>query len=65
MNNLKEILSRDSLLFQDDIDLNIEDIHKEFCDKKILVLGAAGSIGSAFVKEILRFNLSTIHLLDY
>ena len=40
---------------------NIED---EFFDKKILVTGGAGSIGSILVKTLLNFSPKTIRILD-
>jgi UDP-N-acetylglucosamine 4,6-dehydratase/5-epimerase len=37
---------------------------REFNDKVILVTGGAGSIGSALVREILKYNPKTVRILD-
>ena len=36
----------------------------EFKDKVILITGGAGSIGSALVREILKYDIKTVRILD-
>ncbi len=55
---IEELLERDS------ISLNIENIKKQLSNKTILVTGAAGSIGSEIVRQVIQFNPKKIVLLD-
>ena len=43
---------------------DIKELKKNFINSKILITGAAGSIGSSFVKKINLFNFKKIYLLD-
>ena len=54
----------EELLERDAIKLDNEDIQHDLTDKVILVTGAAGSIGSEIVRQLVRFNPKTIVLLD-
>lgn len=54
----------EELLERDPIKLNIENIKNQLSEKTILVTGAAGSIGSEMVRQILHFNPKKIILLD-
>ena len=60
---LKKILKRDSF-FQIDIDENLNDIKKKIHSKSLLVIGGAGTIGSNYIKEILKFKPSKIIVVD-
>ena len=51
--------NRFKLLNQDIIELK-----KNFFKSNILITGAAGSIGSQFCKDILKFNFKSIFLMD-
>ena len=55
---IEELLGRDPIL------LDKEDIQKELSGKIILVTGAAGSIGSEIVRQIIPFNPKKIILVD-
>jgi len=61
----KHITKRDQSLFIKDIILNSHRLHKSICDKKIMVIGGAGTIGSAFIKELLKFEPKSIVVVDY
>lgn len=55
---IEELLERES------ITLNIEKIKNQLSGKTILVTGAAGSIGSEIVRQVIHFNPKKIILLD-
>lgn len=55
---IEELLERES------ISLNIENIKNQLTNKTILVTGAAGSIGSEIVRQVIQFNPKKIILLD-
>ncbi len=54
----------EELLEREPIQLSKENIQKQVSNKTILVTGAAGSIGSEIVRQIIRFNPKKIILLD-
>jgi FlaA1/EpsC-like NDP-sugar epimerase len=61
---IKKIRIED-LLERDPIRLDVDTIKNEITGKKILITGAAGSIGSEIVRQVLPFNPSKIIMLDY
>jgi FlaA1/EpsC-like NDP-sugar epimerase len=54
----------EELLERDAIQLDKDNIRKQFLGKTILVSGAAGSIGSEIVRQVIRFQPKKIILLD-
>jgi len=54
----------EDLLERDEIKLDEEKVRRELLDKCILVTGAAGSIGSEIVRQIVRFSPKKILLID-
>jgi FlaA1/EpsC-like NDP-sugar epimerase len=66
MPSLKQIKSIqiEDLLERPKIDISSENIAKQLKSKIILVTGAAGSIGSELVRQIITFNPTLIILLD-
>ena len=56
--NIEDLLGRDQILLQ------LEKIKEEIHNKTILVTGAAGSIGSEMVRQILPFEPKLLLLLD-
>jgi FlaA1/EpsC-like NDP-sugar epimerase len=60
---LKKIRVQD-LLSRDPIQLNMKRIADGLRDRTILVTGAAGSIGSEIVRQLTRFNVSKLVLID-
>jgi FlaA1/EpsC-like NDP-sugar epimerase len=60
---LKKIKVQD-LLSRDPIQLNMKRIANGLRDKTILVTGAAGSIGSEIVRQLTRFNVGKLVLVD-
>ena len=54
----------EELLEREPINLDKATINKEVQGKKILITGAAGSIGSEIVRQLTQFNPSKLYLLD-
>lgn len=63
LKQIKEIRIED-LLGRESIELNNEFLNKEFVNKSILVTGAAGSIGSEIVRQLMMYGPKTLILLD-
>ena len=61
---IEKILGRETSLFSSDID----DLQQELVDlvkgAKVLIIGAAGTIGSATAKQIFQRNPSALHAVD-
>ena len=51
-------------MFAADIEANKETLRQEIKDKKVCVIGGAGSIGSSFIKAILRFEPKSVVVVD-
>lgn len=51
-------------MFAHDIEANKEKLTEEIKDKKICVIGGAGSIGSSFIKAVLRFEPKSVVVVD-
>ncbi|WP_299672225.1 UDP-N-acetylglucosamine 4,6-dehydratase [uncultured Polaribacter sp.] len=62
--NFLKLIGRDKRLFDVDIDNNQHELTKIVSDSKFLVLGGAGSIGQAVVKEIFKRNPKKLHVVD-
>jgi FlaA1/EpsC-like NDP-sugar epimerase len=56
--NIEDLLNRDQ------INIDIDGIKNELYDKRILITGAAGSIGSEIVRQLLRFDAALIIMCD-
>ncbi|MBG6236578.1 FlaA1/EpsC-like NDP-sugar epimerase [Pedobacter sp. CAN_A7] len=56
--NIEDLLNRKS------IDIDINGIQKELKDKRILITGAAGSIGSEIVRQLMKFETGLIIMCD-
>ncbi|MGK5090376.1 polysaccharide biosynthesis protein [Deltaproteobacteria bacterium TL4] len=61
---LSSILLRNTSLFEQDMRNHYQELQTHVAHSRILVIGAAGSIGSAFVKQIIRYEPKTLHLVD-
>ena len=55
---------RKKLLTDEDFNLNFSKLENHFNNKKVLIIGGSGSIGSSFVSEISEFSLKSIHIID-
>lgn len=51
-------------MFAADIEANKDRLSEEIKDKKVCVIGGAGSIGSSFIKAILRFEPKSVVVID-
>ena len=55
---------RPQSMFLKDIEANRETLTREIKDKKVCVIGGAGSIGSSFIKAVLRFEPKSVVVVD-
>ena len=55
---------RPQSMFLKDIEANSERLTREIKDKKVCVIGGAGSIGSSFIKAVLRFEPKSVVVVD-
>ena len=52
------------LLSRDKISLNKKNIKREYYNKRILITGGAGSIGSEIIRQLIKFKPSEILIID-
>jgi FlaA1/EpsC-like NDP-sugar epimerase len=62
--NILKLIGRDSELFEDDLKTFGKELDDIVNKSKFLVVGGAGSIGSAVVKEIFKRNPRKLHVVD-
>lgn len=60
----ESITKRASSLFANDIENNRAELSREIKDKKVLVIGGGGTIGSSFIRAILPFEPKTLVVVD-
>jgi FlaA1/EpsC-like NDP-sugar epimerase len=61
---LARMLGRTRSLFADDVAAAAPRLHAAVAGRRVLIVGAAGSIGSAFVKAVASYRPAAIHLVD-
>lgn len=64
MINILKILNRTKHLFEDDLKANEYELIENISSSSFLVIGGAGSIGQAVVKEIFKRNPRKLHVVD-
>ena len=69
MLNISEFIAsnitlRGKSMFADDIEANKEKLHAEIANKSVLVIGGAGTIGSSFIRAVLKFKPSKLFVVD-
>ena len=60
----QSVTGRSQSLFAADLEANADRLRAEIAGKKACVIGGAGSIGSAFIKELLRFGPASLVVVD-
>lgn len=58
------VTGRQTSMFSSDIEANKEKLSLEIKGKKVCVIGGAGSIGSSFIKAVLRFEPRSVVVVD-
>ena len=58
------ITGRNTSMFAKDIDNNKEILSQKIKDKSILVIGGAGTIGSSYIRAILKFLPAEVYVID-
>ncbi len=58
------VILRDKSIFAKDIELYLSILNKEIEHRSVLVIGGAGTIGSSYIKAILKFNPSKLFVVD-
>ena len=61
--NMLNLIGRDKELFEDDIKNHGKELGEIVDKSRFLVVGGAGSIGSAVVKEIFKRNPKKLHVV--
>ena len=64
MKKILNLIEREQLLFGDDIQNFSKELKKVISNSSFLVIGGAGSIGQAVVKEIFRRSPKKLHVVD-
>ena len=59
-----KVICRPMSMFAADIKANKEKLSQEIKDKTVCVIGGAGSIGSSFIKAVLRFEPAKVVVVD-
>lgn len=60
----REVLNRESSLFQKDIELNRDKLNSQINNKNVLVIGGAGTIGSSYIRALVDFNPKALIVVD-
>lgn len=58
------VTKRPASMFLPDIEANKDILSREIKDMKVCVIGGAGSIGSSFIKAVLRFEPKSVVVVD-
>ena len=60
----ESVIFRPVSMFKADIEANAEALTREIKSQKVCVIGGAGSIGSSFIKAVLRFEPASVVVVD-
>ena len=58
------VTKRPVSMFAADIEVNKDTLSREIAGKKVCVIGGAGSIGSSFIRAVLRFRPQSVVVVD-
>jgi len=69
MLNIEQFISdhityRKESFFKKDLEANSAKLTAEISGKSVLVIGGGGTIGSSFIRELLRFNPGSLYVVD-
>ena len=62
--NVLDVIGRNNHLFKNDLVNNYQFLSDHLSEKRVLIVGAAGTIGHAVAKEIFKRNAKSLHLVD-
>lgn len=60
----RKVLNRPVSLFHQDLESHAEQLRDAIDKKSVLVIGGAGTIGSSFIRALLKFRPSKLHVVD-
>lgn len=60
----RKVLNRPVSLFHEDLEGHAEQLRDEIDGKSVLVIGGAGTIGSSFIRALLKFRPAKLHVVD-
>lgn len=60
----RHVINRPQSMFMSDIKENHDKLCEKICNKTLLVIGGAGSIGSSFIKAVLPFKPKSLVVVD-
>ena len=60
----QHITRRDRSLFQNDLNSFHNELSERLNGSSVLVIGGAGTIGSSYIKAILRFKIKSLYVID-
>jgi FlaA1/EpsC-like NDP-sugar epimerase len=60
----KEITKREHSMFNTDVEENLGLLKQKISNKSVLVIGGAGTIGSSFIRALLRFKPKSLVVVD-
>jgi FlaA1/EpsC-like NDP-sugar epimerase len=61
---IRALLGRSESVFREDLVESWDDLQREIRGTRVLVLGAAGSIGSEFVRHLVGMGPAAVHVVD-
>jgi len=60
----EKIVKRPKGLLKDDLEKFNAELHKKIDGRSVIVIGGAGTIGSSYIKAILKFNVKRLYVVD-
>ena len=60
----QHVIMRNTSMFQADLERKREELSEKIKDRKVLVIGGAGSIGSSFIRALLPFGPGELVVVD-
>jgi FlaA1/EpsC-like NDP-sugar epimerase len=60
----EKVTGREKSFFEKDLENNKQELEREITNKKVLVIGGAGTIGGSFIKALLHYNPATLVVVD-